>query len=110
MDDDETIGLLLQAVDRLPEADRVRVLTFLLARGLTGGRPGDFVSLSSSLQPPGFAARPAGGEQQMVPVRFPVEQHQRLRSWCGEHGYSMAVVVRGLVDRFLDEQAAPAAR
>ena len=44
------------------------------------------------------------GAQQMVPVRFPEAQHQRLKDWCSTHGFSMAVVVRGLVERFLDEQ------
>ncbi len=42
--------------------------------------------------------------QQMVPVRFSAEQHARLRTWCGEHGFSMATVIRGLVDRFLESQ------
>ena len=85
----------------------MEVLAFLLARGLAAPVPQALVSLGSSLQGPGFAgarARP-GEQQQMVPVRFPVEQHQRLRDWCGTHGFSMAVVVRGLVDQFLDQQA-----
>ena len=42
--------------------------------------------------------------QQMVPVRFSADQHARLRAWCGEHGFSMATVIRGLVDRFLESQ------
>ena len=42
------------------------------------------------------------GEQQVVPIRLPVEQHTRLREWCQENGFSVAGVVRGLVDRFLD--------
>ncbi len=110
MADDDALLLLLKAVDALPEGERTTVLAFLLGRGLgvTSTAPA-FVSLSSSLQPPGFSGRPATGEQQMVPVRFPVEQHQRLRAWCGENGFSMAVVVRGLVERFLDEQGAAAA-
>jgi DNA-binding CsgD family transcriptional regulator len=49
------------------------------------------------------------GAQQMVPVRFPEAQHQRLKTWCTTHGFSMAVVVRGLVERFLDEQERRAA-
>ncbi len=106
-DIDEPVLLLLKAVDMLPEGERVQVLGYLLSRGLAAApmAPG-LVSVGSSLQPPGFlAARSRPGEQQqMVPVRFPVEQHQRLRDWCGEHGFSMAVVVRGLVDQFLDQQ------
>ncbi len=42
--------------------------------------------------------------QQMVPVRFSADQHARLRAWCGEHGFSMATVIRGLVDHFLESQ------
>ena len=40
----------------------------------------------------------------MVPVRFPADQHARLRDWCTEHGFSMATVIRGLVAKFLDDQ------
>ena len=49
------------------------------------------------------------GAQQAVPVRFPEAQHQRLKDWCATHGFSMAVVVRGLVERFLDDQERRAA-
>lgn len=56
---------------------------------------------------PWFTPGPAG--QQMMPVRFPDELHRRLKEWCAEHGFSMAVVVRGLVERFLDEQERRAA-
>ena len=42
--------------------------------------------------------------QQMVPVRFSADQHARLRAWCADHGFSMATVIRGLVDRFLESQ------
>ncbi len=49
------------------------------------------------------------GAQQVVPVRFPEAQHQRLKDWCATHGFSMAVVVRGLVERFLDDQERRAA-
>jgi hypothetical protein len=41
----------------------------------------------------------------VLPVRLPADQLERLRSWCSDHGFSMAVVIRGLVDRFLDDQA-----
>ncbi len=54
-------------------------------------------SAVSYLRTPG----PAG--QQLVPVRFPEETHLRLKDWCANNGFSMAVVIRGLVDRFLEE-------
>jgi hypothetical protein len=44
------------------------------------------------------------GPLRTMPVRFPEHQYQRLKAWCEEHKFPMAVVVRGLVDRFLDEQ------
>jgi hypothetical protein len=116
--------LLVQAVGQLPPADRDRVYAWLLR---TGFRP-------SPAGVPGPLARRLGWElgrpqgvqtqtrewgaavvaelvrgsssqaQQMVPVRFSADQHARLRAWCGEHGFSMATVIRGLVDRFLESQ------
>jgi hypothetical protein len=47
---------------------------------------------------------PQASGQQMVPVRFSSQQHAQLRQWCGEHGFSMATVIRGLVSRFLEGQ------
>lgn len=49
---------------------------------------------------------PAGTDSQMVTLRLPAERHAALRDWCTGHGFSMAAVVRGLVERFLEEQAA----
>lgn len=54
--------------------------------------------------PAGVVGALGSGPQQVVPVRFPVEQYERLKDWCSDHGFPMAVVVRGLVERFLDEQ------
>ncbi len=51
-----------------------------------------------------FPAASPGGPQRMVPVRFPEPQYDRLKQWCTTHGFPMAAVVRGLVERFLDEQ------
>lgn len=50
----------------------------------------------------------AAGPWQTVPVRLPVELHERLRQWCQTNNFTMAVVLRGLVARFLDEYGAPA--
>lgn len=46
----------------------------------------------------------ASGPLRTMPVRFPEQQYERLKAWCEEHKVSMAVVVRGVVERFLDEQ------
>jgi hypothetical protein len=116
--------LLVEAVGQLPPADRDRVYAWLLRTGFR----------SAPTAVPGPLARRLGWElgrqqgvqtqtrewgaavvaelvrgssssaQQMVPVRFSADQHARLRAWCGEHGFSMATVIRGLVDRFLESQ------
>jgi hypothetical protein len=53
-------------------------------------------------RPPGGS--PAQGPLRTMPVRFPERQYERLKAWSESHGFPMAVVVRGLVERFLDEQ------
>ncbi|MDQ6818603.1 MAG: hypothetical protein M3018_14550 [Actinomycetota bacterium] len=49
------------------------------------------------------------GNLRTMPVRFPEAQYQRLKEWSTEHNFPMAVVVRGLVERFLDGQQRSAA-
>jgi hypothetical protein len=51
-----------------------------------------------------------GGPWQSVPVRLSTDQHERLKQWCQANGFTMAVVLRGLVARFLDDQANRTAR
>jgi hypothetical protein len=48
------------------------------------------------------ATLPAG-DSQLVTIRLPADRHAALRAWCAEHGFTMASVVRGLVERFLEE-------
>jgi hypothetical protein len=48
----------------------------------------------------------AAGPWQTVPVRLPVELHDRLKQWCQANNFTMAVVMRGLVARFLDQYSA----
>jgi hypothetical protein len=116
-------ALLVRALGQLPPADRDRVYTWLLGTGfqtqpgagvlaplvravqteLPAARPQDFAEQGADLVRTLFRGTPSSG-QQMVPVRFSTEQHARLRAWCTEHGFSMATVIRGLVDRFLDGQ------
>lgn len=54
-----------------------------------------------------FRGSAAGEECQLVTVRLPQDLHGRLRDWCGANGFSMASVIRGLVERFLDAQPPP---
>ncbi|SRR6266496_38338 len=104
--------LLFRAVKALPEEDQDRVLRLLLerriagmpAQGITAGRT-PFVPPSGE---PEWAALRLGergaGTLRVVPVRLSQDQHDALKQWCESHEFSMAVVIRGLVDRFLASQ------
>ncbi|MDQ3587236.1 MAG: hypothetical protein M3375_02640 [Actinomycetota bacterium] len=50
-----------------------------------------------------------GPGHQLIPVRLSEPQHRLLKDWCAENGFPMAVVLRGLVERFLEEQGRRAA-
>jgi aromatic ring-cleaving dioxygenase len=125
----DAAGLLVHALGQLPSADRDKVYIWLLGTslqlqgGLVGplggqltramradvpaSRQQDFAEAEAEVLR-GLFRSTGSPAQQMVPVRFSAEQHARLRAWCTEHGFSMATVIRGLVDRFLDgQQAAP---
>lgn len=45
------------------------------------------------------------GALKVLPVRVPEADYERLKTFCGEHGFSMAVVIRTLLERFLDDHA-----
>ena len=122
----DPVALLVQAVGTLPDDQRDLVLAWLIRqrplgyghealRGFTETHPvlrGEKLARTAFdpvLEPiMGTGSMRAAGAtgQQVVPVRFPAEQHAQLREWCAEHGFSMATVVRGLVARFLESQAA----
>jgi hypothetical protein len=113
--------LLASALDALPAGDRTRVLAWLLNRSFpplpafgaelaaVAGRTTHVAenlammhpSESTTLLTRTLVRR---GEHQVVPIRLPAEQHGLLRDWCQEHGFTMATVVRGLVERFLEER------
>ena len=116
--------LLLQAVGQLPGTDRDRVYAWLLRSGMRpspAGTPGPLarrLGWAIGAEPRAHTQNREWGAavvaelvrgssspaQQMVPVRFSADQHARLRAWSAEHGFSMATVIRGLVDRFLESQ------
>jgi hypothetical protein len=113
--------LLLKAVRSLPQREQDQVLTALFRSVFAPAEPsplpftppvaGPDVILS---QPASFRLSPpsigAPGESTMLPVRLPPELHERLRAWSTEQGFSMAGVVRGLVERFLDQQVGRATK
>jgi hypothetical protein len=46
----------------------------------------------------------ASGDMRLLPVRLPAESYERLQAWSREHGFSTSVIMRTLVERFLDER------
>jgi hypothetical protein len=106
--------LLLKAFRSLSDEEQETVMSELLGtRTAPWPRPelfharalSDFrVELGEELTPPAIGPE-SGGPWQSVPVRLSTEQHERLKQWCQANGFAMAVVLRGLVARFLDDQA-----
>jgi hypothetical protein len=108
----------VELLETLPQQERQEITTWLLKLGHT--RPttpaGFGVAWSSdpSLQvhPTEVVSRaqrltsalPAGEDSQLVTLRLPAERHAELRAWCTDHGFTMAAVIRGLVERFLEQQ------
>jgi hypothetical protein len=116
----ELTKLLLKAVRGLPQEEQDRVVEELLDARLAGGTvelpaagvPGLPAQLPQQLflgpEPrlELLKGTPGAGESlTMVPARLSSEQHERLKQWCQANGFTMAVVLRGLVARFLEEQA-----
>lgn len=113
--------LLLKAVKTLPEDEQRAVFEYFFEKGAGVAQPSFFSQLPPGGELSGLAAlsafsgrdrsalaalvvgqKPLGGDQVTVPVRLSEAQHRRLKEWCAEHNFPMAVVVRGLIDRFLD--------
>ena len=111
---DDAVALLVRAVNQLPADDRDRVFAWLLRLGGRHYSPAGAAFWGTGLGEAGVlrifaeaksaATRQPGAAQQMIPVRFPADQHAKLREWCTAHGFSMATVIRGLVAKFLEEQ------
>lgn len=66
-------------------------------------------TLLGRTQLPSLPEPPPRGPLKTMPVRFPEQQYERLKQWCEAHDFPMAVVVRGLVEHFLDQQERRAA-
>jgi len=111
--------LLIKAVNGLPEEEQRAVLEYFFERGIGIPQPplfGRFVHEAAQLRgaepkswlEPGAlstlftAEKPIGATQITIPVRLSESQHRRLKQWSAEHNFPMAVVVRGLIERFLD--------
>jgi len=121
--------LLLKAVRTLEPEEQEEVLGELLLAGTATSLTGPpsapvehqvalppYVSITGLRRRVGAVARAedflttlavASGDVKVLPVRLPEADYERLRAWSKEHGFSMAVIIRTLVERFLDEQGAP---
>jgi hypothetical protein len=111
--------LLYKAVKSLSEDEQAAVFEYFFERGL--GSPmqsAPFRAHDPSMWLRGFSpetatvvtAKKPGQAQQVIPVRLSEETHRRLKQWSADHDFHMSVVVRGLVERFLDSwQERPAA-
>jgi hypothetical protein len=108
----DPVRLLVRALGALPPEERDQVYVWLLARSPTMSPMAGTVRLRGAemralVEQRAFGVTFRGTQpaaQQVVPVRFSLEQHAALREWCAEHGFSMATVIRGLVARFLEGQ------
>ncbi len=103
---------LVDLLDTLPPDER-RELTAWLLSVLGPGRSRGLAPVQLPPWPSWASARrvastlTSGADSQLVTVRLPAEQHTQLRTWCEDHGFTMAAVIRGLIERFLEAQAEP---
>ena len=118
--------LVRKALQTLDADERDELLRSLLLGQLTGGVPAaagvvgpvgpvgapqlavDRDRLASLLGAEIQAPTATGVRMKVLPVRLPEAEHERLRQFCQASGFSMAVVIRALVERFLDQYAAGA--
>ncbi len=96
---------LAELLETLPAEERKEITAWLLDQRHSGSAP-----LISAILPRGertarlTGALPVGEDNQLVTIRLPSERHAQLRAWCSEHEFTMAAVVRGLIERFLEQQ------
>jgi hypothetical protein len=94
-------------LETLPPAERQELTAWLLDRHHSADNSPAWIELPRSSERPAHrltSALSAGEETQLVTIRLPADRHAELRQWCADHGFTMAAVVRGLVDRFIDQQ------
>ena len=100
---------LASLLETLEPDDRKEITAWLLGRGTPGLAShlsrdailGLQRSLRASIRDDLLAGRDvatglmSGENSQLVTVRLPTAQHERLRDWCNDHNFTMAAVVRG---------------
>ncbi|WP_433216325.1 hypothetical protein ACQP00_07595 [Dactylosporangium sp. CS-047395] len=113
------VDKLVELLETLPATTRQEITAWLLGRTVPVDRSALFATAAlrgrNLIGPPDLGQEtashgalggslPPGEESQLVTFRLPAERHAELRTWCTEHGFTMAAVVRGLIERFLEEQ------
>ena len=109
----ELSRLMVKAVRSLPPEEQDALLEAMLEPRLAAWRGSGVPPSPDRVYGPGSGYEltlpplgpETGGPWQSVPVRLSTDQHERLKQWCQANGFTMAVVLRGLVARFLDDQA-----
>ena len=119
---DPAIGLLLKGVRQLTVAEQDEVMSWLLNRQIVGAEPVRLpLSTTVGDAPPSdvfiFPSDISEEERREImqaphaklrklPVRVPEDDYERLRSFAQQNGFTMAVVIRTLLERFLDQREA----
>ncbi|MDE3131068.1 MAG: hypothetical protein KGL16_07925 [Acidobacteriota bacterium] len=108
---DAVLALLLQGLTST-EAWQASVLRGEYQRRMAPALLGELQMRPGGQVQPGGQIHLSGGslaesDAKVVPIRFPAKTHEQLKAWCEEHGFPMAAVVRGLVERFLESQELP---
>ena|SRR5690242_10356906 len=93
---------LAALLETLPSDDRQEITAWFLARSDAARTSALFSHSHEGRQ--ALASLLPAGDSQLVTIRLPADRHAKLRAWCTEHNFTMAAVVRGLVDRFLEDQ------
>jgi hypothetical protein len=97
---------LAALLETLPSAERQEISAWLIAGPHPSPVPSfDFNQFEEHLLSIGAAPFPAKDDTQLSTVRLPTESHAKLRDWCARNGFTMAAVIRVLVERFLEDQA-----
>jgi hypothetical protein len=96
--------LLLKAIRSLPVEEQDVVLQYVLERDPDRAPRLSRGALALGGEMPEAGAFASASPLRTFPVRLPEPLYDRLKTWSEEHEFPMAVVVRGLLERFLDAQ------
>lgn len=116
MTDSDAYALLSRALRTLTDDEQGVVMRSLLSRSMFPApwpgirQPAPPASVARTSEPAAEISmsksffREQDADKVGFLLRLPASTHQGLKTWADEHGHSMNVIVRGLVERFLDEQ------